>query len=101
MEILFSEGDPDKLKSILAKDLKFRGSFFQSDSAEKYIESLISDLSKGFRYKTIKTFESGDSVCLLYEFSKPGINTKMAQLFEFSGGLISSILLIFDSGTFI
>jgi hypothetical protein len=49
----------------------------------------------------ISAFEDETSACLVYRFSKPDINTPMAQLFEIDNGKIGKNLLIFDSVPFL
>ena len=100
MEIVFSGGNIDELTSLFAVDLQFRGPLFEFNSAKEYIAALKSDPPEGFQYKLIRTFINDSSVCIIYEFSKFEISTPMAQLFEIKNGLISSILLIFNSADF-
>ncbi len=93
-------GDIEELRQLFADDFKFIGPFYQFDSADDYINALIADPARDSRYKVIRSFEDESSACLLYQFSKPGVCTPMAQLFEISNGKIGKILLVFDTGTF-
>jgi len=100
MEILFSDKDMDHLKTILTNDCKFVGPFYQFNSAVDYINSLVKDPPVDFEYEIITSYEDDNSACLIYKFSKPGISTTMAQLFEVSGNKIYRIQLIFDTAPF-
>ncbi len=101
LEIFFSGKDISDLKHILAKDCKFIGSFYEFNSADAYIDSLMSDPPVNVNCKILNTFEINNSVCFIYEFSKPGIKTVMAQTFDVSQDKICSIRLIFDSASFL
>lgn len=100
MDIFFGDGDIERLREILADDCRFVGPFYRFDSAQAYIDSLKSDLLEDFGYQIIKAYEDEDSACLVYRFSKPGIEIPMTQVFEVADGRISNILLLFDSGVF-
>ncbi|GJM27704.1 MAG: hypothetical protein DHS20C17_03390 [Cyclobacteriaceae bacterium] len=100
MDCVFNTGDLETLRKILSDDLKFSGPFFKFNSAEDYVNSLRNDPPDGFEYEIKKRYADNSSTCLCYQFSKPGVSTSMAQIFETSNGKISSILLIFDSAVF-
>ena len=89
MEVFFSGGDLEELSHLFANDFRFRGPSYDFDSAEDYINSLRADPPKKFQYKIIGSFEDESSACLVYQFSKPGVSTPMAQMFEVSDGKIS------------
>ena len=101
IDIVFGKEDIDRLTNLLADQFSFQGPFFKFDSAADYINSLKADPPEGFGYTMISTFEDETSACLVYKFSKPGIDTPMAQLFETDNGKISKILLVFDSAPFL
>ena len=100
MKIFFSGGDPDALRSLFAHDLVFEGPFYTFDSADSYLDSLRNDPPEGMHYDILAAFETASSACLVYRFSKPGVQTPMAQLFETEGNTIRKIVLIFDTGAF-
>ncbi len=100
MDILFTGKDVGRLGEILAEDCRFVGPFYQFDSARAYIDSLQSGLLSDFGFDIIKAYEDADSACLIYQFSKPGVDIPMAQVFEVTDNRISSILLLFDSAAF-
>lgn len=100
MEIFFSGENIDELRSLLTDDFKFEGPFYQFDTADDYIGSLKKDPPEKFGFEILHSFESESAVCLVYQFSKPGISTPMTQVFQFRENKICKIVLIFDSGIF-
>lgn len=100
LDIFFSGQDYDRLKEVLSENLKFRGPFYEFDSAQDYIDNLIADPPIHASFKIIKTFEFASSVNIIYAFSKASISTEMSQLFEIRNHKITSILLIFDTAPF-
>ncbi len=100
MEVFYSGRDPEELHPILADDLVFEGPFLRCASAADYIESLRNDSRDGLTYESLREFESGASACLVYRFSKPCVETTMAQLFETRSDRIAKITLVFDTGAF-
>ena len=100
MEIFYSGKNIEELNPLLAPNLKFEGPFYKFNSAEEYLNSLKKDPPKAMRYEIIQSFEKGSSVCLIYQFSKPGVSVTMAQLFEMGNDKITKILLIFDTSAF-
>lgn len=100
MEIVFDSPQMERLKDILADDLKFRGPFFRSNYADDYIRTMVSDPPVGFRYKILQEYEDNTSACLIYLFEKPGVSTTMVQAFQTKEDKISEILLVFDTAAF-
>lgn len=100
MQAFYSERDTEALGRVLHEDLVFRGPLFEFDSAEDYLDSLRADPPRGMHYEILHSFENGSSACLIYRFSKAGVDTPMAQLFETEGGRIKRILLVFDTKAF-
>ena len=100
MDIVFDGEDMELLRPLLSGDFSFQGPSYEFDTAQGYIASMQAEPPEGFAYEIINAFENGSSVCLVYQFSKPGISVPMAQLFETRDGKISRILLIFDTGAF-
>ena len=78
MEIFFSGRELYRLEDILDEDCQFRGPFYQFDSAQDYITSLKADPPVSSSYNIIHSFEQGNVVNLIYEFSKPGASTIMS-----------------------
>lgn len=101
MKIVFSGKNLDSLYEILSKELIFRGSLFEFNSAEEYINSLKLEPPLDFEYEILQTYENKNSVCLIYQFTKNNISTPMAQLFEFSNDKITKIQLIFNANIFV
>jgi hypothetical protein len=100
MDIVFSTGDFDQLRHILADNLQFRGPFYSFDTAGDYIKSMQADPPKNFKYQELKSYEDSSSACLVYKFSKPGVSTIMTQIFDIDNNKIKRTHLIFDTGAF-
>ena len=100
MACFYGEAPMAELEPLLADVLIFQGPLYEFFSARDYLESLIEDPPTGAAYKMIKVYEGDDSVCLIYQFSKQGIETLMAQTFEVENGKITRIILIFDTNGF-
>jgi len=100
MENFYSGQKIDDLRSLLSDEFTFKGPFVECHSADEYIASLKCDPPRGCRYVVLHEFETESSACLIYQFSKPGINTPMAQVFSIRDGTISGIRLIFDARVF-
>ena len=100
MDIFYSNREIDTLAPLFADDLVFQGPFYQFDSADAYLASLRSDSRAGLTYSLIHSSATATSACLIYQFSKPGTSTPMAQLFEVEEEKIKKIVLIFDTKVF-
>ena len=100
MDCVFKTGDYEELRNILADNFQFSGPFYNFDTADAYIDSLRTDPPVDFDYEIIKSYSDNLSACLIYKFSKPGVSTTMAQMFNITNGKIRSILLLFDTDTF-
>ncbi|MDY6993668.1 MAG: hypothetical protein SVR94_13840 [Pseudomonadota bacterium] len=100
MELVFTRGDFIALRPLLADSLSFQGPWYCFNTADDYINALLSDPPQDFAYKMLKTYEDDTSACLVYQFIKPGVATIMMQLFEIKDDKINSILLLFDTAAF-
>ena len=100
MALFYDGGSLDSLSQLLGENFSFTGPFHQFQSASEYIESLKSDPPIDMQYTILHAYEDESSACLVYQFSKNGISTPMAQTFEVSDGKISRILLVFDATVF-
>ncbi len=100
MDCVFQTGDFDRLRLILADDLKFTGPFHNYDSADDYIDALQTDPPADFNCEMIRSYADHSSACLVYRFSKPGVATTMVQLFDTSNEKIQRIRLVFDTDAF-
>ncbi|MDC1288134.1 nuclear transport factor 2 family protein [Gammaproteobacteria bacterium] len=100
MKSFFGQASLEIMESLLADDLYFDGPFHKSSTAKEYLDSLREDPPEGANYKLEKAFENGNSACLIYMFSKPGVKTRMAQTFEIADEKICKIILVFDSNAF-
>jgi hypothetical protein len=99
MEIFYG-GALDELHQLLAEQFSFKGPLFEFNTASEYIDSLKSSPPENFEYEIIESYEKGNSVCLVYNFIKPGVTTIMSQSFKIMDNKISEILLVFDTGVF-
>ena len=100
MDVFYSGRDAEELRPILADDLVFEGPFLRCASAREYIDSLRGDSRDEMSREMLWEFEDGESACLVYRFSKPGVETTMAQVFEARCGRIARITLVFNAGDF-
>ena len=96
----FCTGDIGGIEPLLAADLKFRGPFYSSDSAEEYIASLRNDPPERCGYKVLSMTESDDSLAVFYDYEKPQGVIQIAQLFKFENQHITEMLLVFDGKGF-
>jgi len=97
LDTFYHEDDPELLRELVHTDLSFEGPMYEFSSAEDYIESLKQVPPRDMEYRIIKSFGDDNSVCLVYEFSKPGVRTTMVQLFDIDVGKIRRIRLVFDT----
>lgn len=97
MDIFYHEEDPELLRDLFSENLLFEGPLYQFSSAEDYIESLKQERPSGMDYRILKSYTDIESVCLIYEFTRQGISTVMAQTFDIRDGRISHIRLVFDT----
>jgi len=100
MASFYGESPLTDLWSLLAEDFSFTGPLYEFDSAPAYIEALLSDPPGDARYRILETYENDHSVCLIYQFVKPGVQTTMVQIFETRGDKITRIRLIFNPALF-
>ena len=96
----YGEAPLEEMKSLLADDLSFKGPFYEFDSAKAYFAALVADPPRDTSYRILNTYQKGNLVCLIYQFSKPGVETTMVQIFEIMGDKIARIRLIFDPAVF-
>ena len=97
MDIVFSGRDFERLRPLLADDFTFDGPMYKYRSADQYIRALSENPPQGFEYETIRAYEDAGSACLVYVFRKPGLEAKMAQVWEVEGGKVRRTLLLFDA----
>lgn len=100
MESFYGQAPLEKMEPLLAVNLIFDGPYQKSSTAKSYLDSLKADPPTNVHYKIEEIYESENSVCFIYEFSKPGVKTRMAQTFEIDDGKICKIKLIFDTNAF-
>jgi len=100
LDSFYGEAPLEEMKSLLADDLSFKGPFYEFDSAEAYFDALVANSPRDARYRILDMYQKDNSVCLIYQFSKPGVETTMVQIFEIKGDKIARIRLIFDPAVF-
>ena len=88
------------MEEIFAENLIFEGPFQCTTSAKDYINSLRKDPPSNVSYEIEEVFENENSACFMYQFSKPGVKTRMAQTFDINDGKITKIKLVFDTRSF-
>lgn len=100
MKSFFGQAPLEMMGSLLADDLIFEGPFHKSFTAKEYIDALMEDPPKDVHYILEKIYEDENSVCLIYVFSKQGVETRMVQTFEVVDEKICKINLVFDTNAF-
>ena len=64
------------------------------------MDRLGEDPPADVHYVLERTYEDENSACLIYLFSKPGVETRMVQTFEIADEKIRKITLVFDTNAF-
>ena len=100
LDVLFTGKSLVKLHHVLNKNLDFLGPFAQYSTAEDYVKALLADPPVDFSFKIIERFKLDNTVCVHYLFTKPGVKTKMIQIFEIQNSEIKKIRLFFNPGDF-
>ena len=95
----FCKGDIDGIDPLLAPDMKFRGPFYEFNSAEEYLDSLRKDPPDRSGYIILSITENDDSLAVFYDYKKPEGVIRIAQLFKFEDLRISEMVLVFDGGS--
>ena len=92
----FCAGDTERLKRLLAPDLKFEGTLYSFYSSEEYLASLRSNPPERCQYNVFSITENTGSVAVFYLYQKPRRVMRIAQLFKIADQQIYEILLVFD-----
>lgn len=100
MKAFFGRAPLEKMSELFSDDLVFEGPFHKYASAKQYIDALMEDPPKDVNYVLERIYEDESSVCLIYTFSKHGLETRMVQMFEVADGKICKIHLVFDTRAF-
>lgn len=93
----FSRGDIGAMETLMSEDLRFEGPFLEVGSRAEYLEALRQDPSPGCDYRILSITDSEEDVSVFYDLIKESGTLTVAQLFRFEDGLISEILVVFDS----
>lgn len=91
----------EEMKSVLADDLKFTGSFYIYDTAEEYIESLKECPTVEISYEILKEIGNETSCCIVYKVTTEEKEEIMAQLFQVQDDKITRIRLILEGSKFL
>ena len=97
MDAFYGNAPLATMRPLLADNLEFIGPFLHCHGADAYYQALIDDPPQQATYNIVQVYQQDESVCLIYEFAKAGIQTLMAQTFEVEGGKIVRMCLIFDT----
>jgi len=97
LDTYYNEADPELLREFVHPEFTYEGPGLFLTTADDYIESTRQDPPQDVKYKIVKSFSDESSVCLVYEFKKPGIRTTMVLLFDIENGKISRIRHVYDS----
>lgn len=100
MASFFGQAPLETMGTLFAVDLKFEGPFFKSSTAREYMDRLREDPPADVHYVLERAYEDENSACLIYLFSKPGVETRMVQTFEIADEKIRKITLLFDTNAF-
>jgi hypothetical protein len=100
LNAFFGHEPLENMEAIFAEKLVFEGPFQRTTSAKAYLESLKNNPPANVSFEIEEVFEKDNSVCFVYQFSKPGIKTRMVQIFEANDEKISKIKLVFDTKAF-
>ncbi|MCG7874586.1 MAG: nuclear transport factor 2 family protein [Candidatus Thiodiazotropha lotti] len=100
MKSFFGNEPLKNMEPLLADNLIFDGPFHKSSSAKEYLDALRKNPPIDVHYVLEEVYENQNSACLVYIFSKAGIQTRMAQIFEVEGEKICKIKLVFDASVF-
>ncbi len=96
----FCAGNVDGVASLLAVDLDFKGPFHQFSLSADYVQSLRDAPPDQCAYHVLAVTEGENSVSIYYDYQKESGALTVAQLFGFTDGRISSMLLVFDTRSF-
>lgn len=100
MRSFFGKQPLESMVPLLAEGLIFEGPLHRSTSAKEYLDALRDNPPKNVTYNLEAVYENKNSACLVYQFLKPGVETRMVQIFEVEDGKICKIKLVFDSREF-
>lgn len=96
----FGAGDLDRLRSLLAEDLRFRGPFLSADSRAAYLDALAQDPPGDGAAEVLHASQDGDAAAVFYRYTTPRGSALIAQLTRCRDGRIAAITLVFDPAGF-
>ena len=100
MKSFFGQSPLEMMSMLFAVDLEFEGPFYKSSTAKEYMDRLREDPPMDVHCIMERVYEDENSACLIYLFSKPGVETRMVQTFEIADEKIRKIKLVFDTNAF-
>ena len=94
----FSKQQFDRLETLLAPDLHFKGPIMTRTSAQDYIGALKRLSIIHVRSDVRRVFVDGDEVCVIYDFVTDTAAGALSTIewLHFEGGRISAIDLYYD-----
>ena len=96
----FCANDLDGLEALLSQEFRFCGPLFEFDSRAAYLASLRDAPPDPASFTVISISEEAGQVALFYDYERPDLVLRMAQLFTIVDGEITDILLVFDPSPF-
>ena len=93
----FCRADIQGLEPLLAEDLRFEGPFVETGTRATYLESLRASPLERTGYEISSVTEGDGRVAVFWCYEKDEGAVRIAQLFGFSAGKISEVLLVFDA----
>lgn len=94
----FCDGDTERIGELLAEDFRFEGPLLAANNRAGYLVGLRQDPPvPGGRFDLLRAFEDGEEACLIYNYARPGLSLRIAQLTRCRAGKIASIVLVFDT----
>lgn len=96
----FCACDIEGLSSLLAPDLKLKGTLHSYNSSSEYLESLKNSPPEKCSYRILSVTEGNDSVSIFYDYIKTDSVITIAQMFKIHNQKIRETLLVFDGRGF-
>jgi hypothetical protein len=93
--------DPERLRSILVPDLDFDGPIAgHIRGADRFTRGVAGfiETQQGIRF--LQEVVTPDAAAVLYDADLPGGTLRFAEFFQFGGGQIASIKLLYDPGRY-
>jgi SnoaL-like domain len=93
--------DPERLRSILARDLDFEGPIAgHVRGADRFTRGVAGFIQTQQGIRFLQQVVTPDAAAMLYDADLPGGTLRFAEFFRFEGGQIASIKLLYDPGRY-